>query len=155
MTGAQIDGDRMDGYHKLGFVVGGAATLQISNRWSLRPEILFTQKGSRSTAADSLTYLRYRLNYVQIPVLLEYRVIPKLRLQAGISLDYLLGSGVDYGYGYQTPNPAFRKLGRDVHGWRGVRAWSALGSQPALRVLGPEQLVPSTAHRTTTCFLDV
>ncbi len=147
-VGAQIDGDQMGGYHKAGITGGLSSTIQASDRWNVRLEVVYIQKGSRSQSRDSAFYinpitaaglppaqqqallalayqqqpgawLRYRLNYVQMPVLIEYRAHPKITVYAGASLDYLLRATADYGYGYTQPLGApFRRT--DVMGHAGV-----------------------------------
>ncbi len=132
-VGAQIDGDRMSGYHKAGITGGLSATVQASDRWNVRLEVAYMQKGARSPTDSSITqfpdlssianqtpaqqqaylaqyyqqqpkpWLRYRLNYVQLPVLVEYRAAEKVTLYVGASVDYLLRATADYGYGYGPP----------------------------------------------------
>lgn len=125
-VGAQVDGDKMSGYNKGGLMGGGVSVIQLSNHWNVRFSVLYTQKGARSRSEDSLIFptqtaplpgsvapqyiqqqpgyfLRFRLNYVQIPLLAEWRVRPNLSLQGGASVDYLLRATVDYGYGYGPP----------------------------------------------------
>lgn len=74
-------------------------------------------------------WLRYRLNYVQLPVLVEYRGSEKVTAYAGVSFDRLLRATADYGYGYGPPlGSQFRQT--DIMGHLGVelgfaRRWSA------------------------------
>lgn len=150
-VGAQVDGDRMSGYHKAGITGGLSSTVQVSDRWNVRLEVTYMQKGARSrSSADSLAalypdltaianqtpaqqqaylaqfyqqqpdfWLRYRLNYVQMPVFVEYRATPKVTLYSGLSVDYLLRATADYGYGYGPPlGVQFRKT--DLMGHAGV-----------------------------------
>jgi Outer membrane protein beta-barrel domain len=121
LVGAQIDGDRLVGYNKPGISVGGSATVQFNSYWNARFEVLYTQKGCRSRGArDSVAlmavlppnvppYLRYRLNYVQIPVLAEWRPKEQLGIQFGVSADYLVGAQADYGNGYRKPDITFNQ----------------------------------------------
>jgi hypothetical protein len=128
-VGAQIDGDGMGGYHKGGITGGLSSTIHATDRWNVRLEVSYIQKGARSPSQDSTTYryqppdptqiptqqqpnyaqqqagqfLRFRLNYVQIPILVEYRATPKVTLYGGASADYLLRGTVDYGFGYGAP----------------------------------------------------
>ena len=143
--GAQIDGDQMSGYHKAGITLGLSSTVQLSDRWNVRLEAAYIQKGARSPTQDSIPYpnlssisslppaaqqaalaqayqqvpglwLRYRLNYIQLPVLVEYRASEKVTLYGGASADYLLRATADYGYGYIAPlGPQFRNLDIMAH----------------------------------------
>ena len=148
-VGAQIDGDRMSGYHKAGITGGLSSTIQASDRWNVRLEVTYMQKGARSPTDSSITsfpdltaianqtpaqqqaylaqyyqqqpkpWLRYRLNYIQLPVLIEFRATPKVTLYGGVSADYLMRATADYGYGYGAPLGAqFRRS--DLMGHVGV-----------------------------------
>ena len=55
-VGAQIDGDRMSGYHKAGITGGLSSTIQASDRWNVRLEVTYMQKGARSPSQDSIPY---------------------------------------------------------------------------------------------------
>ena len=145
--GAQIDGDQMSGYHKAGITLGLSSTVQLSDRWNVRLEVAYIQKGARSPTDTTLMqfpdlgaaftamtppqqqaylaqfyqtipqpWLRYRLNYIQLPVLVEYRASEKVTLYGGASADYLLRATADYGYGYGPPlGPQFRNLDIMAH----------------------------------------
>lgn len=84
---AQLDGDLLAGYNKFGLVAGGTVAVQIADRWRPSVELLYTQKGSRSSADETLTYgafTRYSIDYVEIPLLMNY-VDGGFMLNAGLS----------------------------------------------------------------------
>ncbi len=73
---SQIDGDALAGYNKFGYQIGGRVSVRIKERWEPSVEILFTQKGSRSSNIESLDLggsFNYSMNYVEIPVMMNYR----------------------------------------------------------------------------------
>jgi opacity protein-like surface antigen len=84
---AQLDGDLLAGYNKFGLVAGGTVAVQIADRWRPSIEVLYTQKGSRSSADETLAYgafTRYSIDYVEIPILMNY-IDGGFMLNAGIS----------------------------------------------------------------------
>jgi len=127
-TASQIDGDQISGYNKSGVSMGAAARFKFSKRWSLQPEILFQQKGSRQSNRDSLatagsqvpSFYKYRLHYVQVPVLLAFEASPRFTIQGGLSFGYLLSAKVDQGNLYSSGLV-------DAIGFRKTDACSAIG----------------------------
>jgi hypothetical protein len=88
---AQIDGDRLFGFHKVGLNAGAFGGFPIHKKnFYVRFELLYSQKGSRMTNVDILNnpgknYIA-TLNYAEIPVLLQYRDKDgKTQLGLGIS----------------------------------------------------------------------
>lgn len=73
MNAAQVDGDDLAGYHKLGLNTGVKAYGFLSDKFSLSFELLFAQKGSKSSNSEiSHTDLKLTLNYAEIPFLINY-----------------------------------------------------------------------------------
>lgn len=102
-TFCQVDGDRYFGYHKLGFTAGGYANLPVSDHFALQMELKYTLMGAHSSAeeADLPGYGEYNLSLhcAEIPLMLQYdfghftvygKSLDFLKLEAGISLDFLL-----------------------------------------------------------------
>jgi opacity protein-like surface antigen len=104
-TASQIDGDQISGYNKSGVSMGAATRFKFSRRWAFQTEVLFQQKGSRQSNNDSLAvsnaqvpdFYKYRLHYVQVPLLLAFEASPRFTIQGGLSLGYLLSAKVDRG----------------------------------------------------------
>ncbi|MDB5273076.1 MAG: hypothetical protein JWO58_1443 [Chitinophagaceae bacterium] len=99
----QIDGDRLSGFHKPGWMLGIGVERVINKRWSVLLGIEFMEKGSRSTSKDSLIYLKWKMDYMDIPLVLSCKVHPRFRFQAGITPSVLLNDKIDGGLGYQAP----------------------------------------------------
>jgi len=51
---------------RLGLVGGGFLEVQFGNSFSVRPEILYAQKGGKDTSNNT-----YQLDYIEVPVLLK------------------------------------------------------------------------------------
>lgn len=71
---SQVDGDAMGGFHRIGFVGGGRVDAVFSERWRLGMELLFSQLGRDRSQYDFLSdYDNIRLNYVEVPVSINFR----------------------------------------------------------------------------------
>ena len=76
-SASQLDGDQMAGFNKAGMIFGGSSNFKITDNFSFQPEILFLQKGSKSVEDEddpTAPFLKYRLNYISVPVLACYKV---------------------------------------------------------------------------------
>lgn len=108
---SQIDGDAFGGYGKFGYHLGGFSTFAFSDMLELEVEILLGQRGARE-ATDVFIYHR-RLNYIDVPVLLNVRLFGSPgnggMLQAGpyLGILYSANEGIknlksDVTYQYKT-----------------------------------------------------
>jgi len=86
---SQITGDDLAGYNKPGITAGIWVKRQFANpKLSAWMEISYLPKGSKKNlrASDSIpTYYRLHLNYVEVPLSINYRITPKLSLETGLS----------------------------------------------------------------------
>jgi len=99
-SASQIDGDGLGGFDKAGLVFGGSSNFKVTDKFSFQPEILWLQKGSKTTNQDSLLFFKWRLNYISVPVLLNYRIQERFTLQAGLTADFLIDAKLDDGGGF-------------------------------------------------------
>lgn len=100
INGAQIDGDGFSGFNYGGFMGGAGAAFQLNEEWSIGPEILYSMKGSRTTLEQmdmGLPRIIYRLNYVDVPIILTYKVRESFRCMAGLGVNYLITAKIDNG----------------------------------------------------------
>ncbi len=65
---AQIDGDLVYGYHRLGWHGGVYVGTKISKLCDLDMQLLYSTRGSRSTPEDP-HFIRIRLHYIDLPVI--------------------------------------------------------------------------------------
>ena len=70
LMGSQIDGDDLGGYNHPGLILGMAMEMRLAKKLSFQPEIMYNQKGARSTDR-SLYYMVARLNYLDLCGLLN------------------------------------------------------------------------------------
>jgi hypothetical protein len=100
MNVSQIDGDRFPGYNKAGLVGGAFVYTDFKDKWGALMEIRYAAKGS--AAPKYYSYVRkFRLQYIEIPVLAQYEPVKKLKLQFGLSFGFLFDAAQSDGYGYE------------------------------------------------------
>lgn len=73
-----------------GIHLGGLAHVHLSKQWALQPEIVFSGQGGSFTTG-SLTN-KFALNYINVPVLLQYMFDNGFRLQAGPQIGFLVSA---------------------------------------------------------------
>lgn len=117
----QVDGDGLGGYNRAGAIAGVWVSRSFSRTISVRTELKFIQKGSYKRFADGVggTTGEYslRLNYTEMPFLLEYHFRDNIISFAGISVGYLWKS-IEKNDGYETPvfeDTRFNKAEVAVH----------------------------------------
>jgi len=92
----KVDGQGYDqGFH-FGYNVGAFAELNFTNSWGIQPELLWNQTNYRtgtqfsSIYPDGLNDVKGKLNYLSIPLLLSYRPVKLISLQAGPQFGILI-----------------------------------------------------------------
>lgn len=93
LNGCQIHGDNAAGYNKLGMHGGILVNSYFTEKLSLDLGIVFTQKGARKNQDPEngdFSYFRVNLNYIEIPILLNYKLNKHYFLTFGPSLAYLI-----------------------------------------------------------------
>lgn len=94
MNMANITGDDVeDAKIKLGMTLGGFASYPLGDKLSVRPELLFTQKGSRYKESEGeVDYTgKTKMNWLDIPILAVYEVAEGIKAFAGPYIDLYLG----------------------------------------------------------------
>lgn len=72
---------------KVGFHVGGLAHLHVTHAFSVQPEVMFSSQGGKQKEASGV-----HLNYINVPVLLQYNFDNGFRLQAGPQVGFRLSA---------------------------------------------------------------
>jgi hypothetical protein len=92
VAGTQVAGDTYYGFHKAGIFAGGFVNVLVSKHSAFQMELEFFQKGSRENPDSSNNFNQYlfRLNYIELPVLYQYIVNKRFKLEAGPSLGFLV-----------------------------------------------------------------
>ncbi len=80
IIGEPVNNDFVTFDPALAYQLGGYGTVALKDKLLARTEILFNSKGAEEQ----------RLHYVSLPLLLQYKLLEYLRLEAGPELSYLL-----------------------------------------------------------------
>ncbi len=109
INAGQVDGDDYAGFDKPGLILGAAAAFPLSEKIFLQPEVFYSQKGAKNSEKNP-AYFRWRLNYIETPVVVHFRIVKRFGFDAGISPNFLLKSKVDLGTGYDDNTKDFDKV---------------------------------------------
>jgi len=133
----QVDGDSYAGYHNVGLNLGPILYAQFASKIAGSIEILYSQKGAHSTFSQPSTSKAFlitkqdiRLNYVEIPLQLNYFDKRKSHFGGGISISRLISSKetieTNPNVNYDPDKYPFKKmdynfvLGGQLHLWKGL-----------------------------------
>lgn len=92
LSSSQVSGDDLAGFNKAGLSAGLLSAMLFSKKWTTQFELLFIQKGSKYIAhpdQGDLNYYRLQLNYLEVPVLLQYH-FKQFTFEAGPGFGYLI-----------------------------------------------------------------
>jgi opacity protein-like surface antigen len=111
-----------DSKAKAGFYGGVFANIPVASSFSVQPEVLYNGVGAKSTYNSDV---KLNLDYISVPVMLQYNLVPNFYVEAGPQFGFLISSkikgngatvdvkdnhkGFDFGIGlgagyYFTPN---------------------------------------------------
>ena len=142
---SQISGDQLAGFNKAGIIGGAGVNTTLSKKALLSFEIYFIQKGSQKQTDvenNDLEYYRLRLNYIEIPVLLEYHVSEKLSIQLGPCIGSLISSSEENQFGQLDFQPSFIKYEVSVIG--GLNYY--FGENWGMLFRGEQSIAPVREH---------
>lgn len=90
-NGSQVEGDLSSGYNKLGLIGGAWVQRDVHENFYWGMELKYIQKGSRILPTKRNEYWKYvyRLNYVDLPVLVGYKYQP-FYFYGGLAFSYLI-----------------------------------------------------------------
>lgn len=108
-TTSQVSGDQLSGFNKSGFEAGGLVSAPISQKFDLSFQIVFIQKGSKKNFSPDdgdYEYYRLSLNYIEVPLLLQYNYSKKIQFETGPLFGKLISSKEEDQYGeISAPKP--------------------------------------------------
>lgn len=86
-----ITGDGTDNFDsKIAFHIGVVSEITISENFSFQPELLYSAQGDKETFEG--TDIKYKLDYLNVPLMVKYYVSEGFSLEAGPQLGFLLSS---------------------------------------------------------------
>jgi hypothetical protein len=83
--------DGVDFDSKAGFHIGGLAHVHLSPHFAVQPEIVYSEQGGKS--GDE----KWKINYLNVPVLFQYMTGGGFRLQTGPQLGFAVSSKIKTG----------------------------------------------------------
>lgn len=92
---------------KVGLHLGILAHIQASKIWAIQPEFLYSQEGAEQTITGNNNKVKYRLNYFNVPVLLQYNFDNGFRIEGGPQIGFLLNARTKNG-NLTINNPNFK-----------------------------------------------
>ncbi|HMG66979.1 MAG TPA: porin family protein [Chitinophagaceae bacterium] len=100
----KVDGKSFKQAFKYGYSVGGFAELGLGNKFSFEPEVLFNQYSSTLDSNYKSIYenviasdqSKVKLNYLTIPLLLDYKFLGPIHLQAGPQFGVLMSQDKNF-----------------------------------------------------------
>ena len=70
---------------KIGFVIGVTAEIPFTEKFSIQPELLYSEQGG-----EQRDNFRYDLNYVSLPIMAKYYIAKGFIVEAGPQFSFLL-----------------------------------------------------------------
>lgn len=95
---SQITGRSFDQGFQWGFSAGAFAELNFTSKWGIQPELLFNQTQTQTASnfndvyEEGINSRSVSLNYLSIPILLSYKIIPLLSIQVGPQFGILMNT---------------------------------------------------------------
>ena len=90
------DTEGMDFKSRIGFNIGAFAAIELSEKITLQPEILFSTQGAEAENVEAFVNgsiytgdVKFNLSYINIPVMFKYYVADKFNLEAGPQIGFL------------------------------------------------------------------
>lgn len=90
------DTEGVDFKSRIGFNVGAFAAIELSEKITLQPEILFSTQGAEAQNGEAeyngdfyTGDVKFNLSYINIPVMFKYYVADKFNLEAGPQIGFL------------------------------------------------------------------
>ncbi len=85
------EGDDFVADSKVGFALGGFVTIPLGRQFGIQPEILFSQKGFKSTGTflGSSYEMTRTSNFIDVPILLAFKPVESVSILFGPQFSYL------------------------------------------------------------------
>ena len=95
ISSSQVSGDNLSGFNKAGLLIGVFTNKSISDVLGFQMEMTYIQKGSNNPNIhdyENRNYLKEDVSasYIEIPLLLQYNQIKKIKIEGGALIGYLI-----------------------------------------------------------------
>ena len=110
MNAAQVDGDDIAGFNRIGLNAGVRAAAVFHEKMQMSMELLYSQKGSRGRVHPDFpqTFVNIRLDYAEVPIMFNY-IDWRIHFSAGFSYARLLNVLDEKGGIERIPPDFYRK----------------------------------------------
>jgi len=85
-TGGDADRNNLIGFH-----IGAIADIEISEKFYLQPELLYSTQGS-----EAKNEVKVKVDYLTVPLMAKYYVSEKISIEAGPQFAFLLNDKAEY-----------------------------------------------------------
>ncbi|MFQ3332329.1 MAG: hypothetical protein ACI84S_000328 [Thalassomonas sp.] len=107
LSTSQVGGDDLGGFNKAGVLVGAFVNKSISPLLSFQMEMTYIQKGSNNPDMNDYKSKNVgkpdiSLNYIEVPILLQYQQNTTLKIEGGIQFANLINGYYNDSYGEIT-----------------------------------------------------
>lgn len=106
INGSQVNGDHMSGFDKGGLLAGVFIDFPYSQNVFFSMELNYSEKGSRSkdgTMQTAGSWTLFRISYLEVPLLINYRLSEKADLNIGLSYGIKVGHKFIDSFGIEIP----------------------------------------------------
>ena len=79
-----------DSKSKIGFNAGVFMNAPLAESFSIQPEVLYSQYGSKAESGNTSTSLKF--DYITVPVMFQYNATPEFYLEAGPEFGFLVSA---------------------------------------------------------------
>ena len=88
------DGSISESKGKMGYYAGVFANLPVAESFSIQPEVIYNNVGSKTTFKNNLANFEsnLNLNYITIPVMFQYNFVPEFYMEAGPEVGFLVSA---------------------------------------------------------------
>lgn len=91
---------------RISFHAGGLAHVHLNKSWALQPEVLASKEGFN----DNTSIQKWRILYLNFPVMLQYMFANGFRVEAGPEFGFRISAQVANGADYVNATTAFNQL---------------------------------------------
>lgn len=105
---SDLHSDGSSSHTKVGLHVGALAHIHLSDQFALQPELVYSRQGAKSKASGN--DISVHLDYLNVPVLIQYMFSNGLRIQTGPQLGFMLSAKAESGNESQNVKDRYNSI---------------------------------------------
>jgi len=116
---SQLSGDQLGGFDKIGLITGVYTNRSLSKSLNLKMELKYIEKGSKNPENNITGQHEYSLNYMEIPLIIQYKSQPNIYIEFGGYLGILTHQNESYADGVAVTgvNPSNGSFNKTDYGF--------------------------------------